>query len=100
MEPSKNTKTKDRQHDPVKSVMALYGAALFSGLLLSIFTHQIEDISGFLLFLVPSAVLYFLVLILYFKEGFLKKVAFAIVGFIALISIFMVFYLEINSAGM
>ncbi|WP_404335177.1 hypothetical protein [Planococcus rifietoensis] len=88
-----------QNYDPEKSlkkVMTLYGAALFLGLAISIFAHHIEDVSGFLTFLVPAAVLYFFVLFAYFKEGMLRKIAYGIMAVIGLISLFMIFYLEIT----
>ncbi|MGM0896455.1 MAG: hypothetical protein ACQEV0_01070 [Bacillota bacterium] len=99
MTSSKSEKPTSKQEVSMKNIMILYGAVLFSGLALSLVTHRIEDISGFLTFLVPAAVLYFLVLFLYFKEGAMKKIAFGIVGLIGLISVVMIFYLEISSGG-
>ena len=80
----------------LKNVMTLYGATLFLGLAISIFAHHIEDVSGFLSFLVPAAVLYFFVLFAYFKEGMFRKIAYGIMALIGLISLFMIFYLEIT----
>ncbi|WP_404466894.1 hypothetical protein [Planococcus rifietoensis] len=88
-----------QNNDPEKSlkkVMTLYGAALFLGLAISIFAHHIEDVSGFLTFLVPAAVLYFFVLFAYFKKGIFRKFAYGIMAVIGLISLFMIFYLEIT----
>lgn len=80
----------------LKNVMTLYGAALFLGLAISIFAHHIEDVSGFLTFLVPAAVLYFFVLFAYFKEGIFRKIAYGILALIGLVSLFMIFYLELT----
>ncbi|MFP3356312.1 hypothetical protein R0K17_03040 [Planococcus sp. SIMBA_143] len=88
-----------KNNDPEKSlknVMTLYGAALFLGLAISIFAHHVEDVSGFLTFLVPAAVLYFFVLFAYFKKGMFRKIAYGIMAVIGLISLFMIFYLEIT----
>ncbi len=88
-----------QNNDPEKSlknVMTLYGAALFLGLAISIFAHHLEDVSGFLTFLVPAAVLYFFVLFAYFKKGMFRKIAYGIMAVIGLISLFMIFYLEIT----
>ncbi|WP_434400473.1 hypothetical protein M1Q06_15270 [Planococcus sp. 11815] len=88
-----------KNNDPEKSlknVMTLYGAALFLGLAISIFAHHIEDVSGFLTFLVPAAVLYFFVLFAYFKKGMFRKIAYGIMAVMGLISLFMIFYLEIT----
>ncbi|MDN5710286.1 MAG: hypothetical protein L0G95_12660 [Planococcus sp. (in: firmicutes)] len=88
-----------QKNDPEKSlknVMTLYGAALFLGLAISIFAHHLEDVSGFLTFLVPAAVLYFFVLFAYFKKGMFRKIAYGIMAVIGLISLFMIFYLEIT----
>lgn len=88
-----------QNNDPEKSlknVMTLYGAALFLGLAISIFAHHIEDASGFLTFLVPAAVLYFFVLFAYFKEGVFRKIAYGILALIGLVSLFMIFYLELT----
>lgn len=88
-----------QNNDPEKSlkkIMTLYGAALFLGLAISIFAHHIEDISGFLTFLVPAALLYFFGLFAYFKKGIFRKIAYGIMAVIGLISLFMIFYLEIT----
>ncbi|MGE6415127.1 hypothetical protein ACQKDD_13250 [Planococcus kocurii] len=83
----------------VQKVLNLYGIFLFLGLILSIFTHGIEDINGFLIFILISSVLYFFMLNLYFVSGFGRKVVFGMIGAIALFSLFMVFYLQINPAA-
>lgn len=82
-----------------QKVLNIYGIFLFLGLILSIFTHGIEDINGFLLFILISSVLYFLMLNLYFVSDLGRKVVFAMMGAIALFSLFMVFYLQINPAA-
>ncbi|MFP3322725.1 hypothetical protein R0K05_06430 [Planococcus sp. SIMBA_160] len=91
-----------RNSDPEKSlkkVMTLYGAALFLGLVISIYTHHIEDVGGFLTFLVPAAVVYFLVLFAFFKDGMFRKIAYGAMALIGLASLFMIFYLEISGGG-
>lgn len=80
----------------LKNVMTLYGAALFLGLAISIFAHHIEDVGGFLSFLVPAAALYFFVLFAYFKGGSFRKIAYGIMAVIGLISLVMIFYLELT----
>lgn len=83
----------------VQKVLNLYGIFLFLGLILSIFTHGIKDINGFLIFILISSVLYFFMLNLYFVSDFGRKVVFGMIGAIALFSLFMVFYLQINPAA-
>jgi len=80
----------------VRTVLNIYGIFLFSGLVVSIFTHGIEDINGFLLFILISSVLYFLLLNLYFTSDLWRKVVFITMCLIALFSLFMVFYLQVN----
>jgi hypothetical protein len=80
----------------VRTVLNIYGVFLFLGLVVSIFTHGIEDINGFLLFILISSVLYFLLLNLYFTSDLWRKVVFITMCLIALFSLFMVFYLQVN----
>ncbi|WP_271853318.1 hypothetical protein [Planococcus maritimus] len=91
-----------KNYDPEKSlkkVMTLYGAALFLGLAISIYTHHIEDVGGFLTFLVPAAIIYFFVLFAFFKEGMFRKIVYGLMAFIGLVSVFMAFYLELTGGG-
>ena len=80
----------------LKNVMTLYGAALFLGLAISIYAHHLEDVSGFLSFLVPAAALYFFLLFAFFKKGTFRKIAYGVMAVIGLISLVMIFYLEIT----
>ncbi len=76
----------------LRKVMNWYGVLLFLGLLISIHAHEIKDVSGFLLFILISSVLYFLMLNLYFENEPGRKIVFIMLCFIALFSLFMVFY--------
>ncbi|MFC4713467.1 hypothetical protein [Planococcus dechangensis] len=87
------TKADTRQRAALQNVMNLYGVLLFSGLLLSIFTHGIEDVSGFMSFLLISGMLYFLLVTFYFKGGVWRSFVYATTGVIGLISICTAFYL-------
>lgn len=97
--PWSDTKADIPKEVTVQKVLNIYGVFLFLGLILSIFTHGIEDINGFLLFILVSSVLYFFMLNLYFISDLGRKVVFGMMGAIALFSLFMVFYLQINSAA-
>ncbi|MBF6634421.1 MAG: hypothetical protein ITG06_10125 [Planococcus sp. (in: Bacteria)] len=77
----------------VRKVLNWYGVFLISGLLLSIFTHEIADTNGFLLFILIIGVLYFMMLNLYFISDFGRTMVVGMMGAIALFSLFMVFYL-------
>ena len=77
----------------VRKVLNGYGVFLFLGLLLSIFTHEIEDTNGFLLFILILSVLYFVMLNLYFINDFGRIMVYGMMGAIAFFSLFMVFYL-------
>ena len=77
----------------MRKVLNWYGVFLISGLLLSIFTHEIEDTKGFLLFILIIGVLYFILLNLYFISDFGRTAVVGMMGAIALFSLFMVFYL-------
>lgn len=92
MQSNSDAKTNSIKQIGIRSVMNLYGAFLFSGLLLSIYAHEIKDVGGFLLFLLISSVLYFLLWNLYFKSERWKKMVFITLCFIALFSLFMVFF--------
>lgn len=94
-----DTETDVPKEITTQKVLNLYGIFLFLGLILSIFTHGIEDINRFLLFILISSVLYFLMLNLYFVSDLGRKVVFGMMGAIALFSLFMVFYLQINPAA-
>lgn len=83
----------------IRTVLNSYGVFLFSGLLISIFTHGIEDVSGFVLFILISSMLYFILLNLYFASQLWRKVVFVTMCAIALLSLSMVFYLQIIPAG-
>lgn len=76
----------------IRFVLNIYGIFLFSGLLLSIYTHGIKDINGFLLFILISSMLYFLLLNLYFKNELGRKLVFITLCLIALFSLIMVFH--------
>lgn len=92
MESRSRTKAESIKLISIRSVMNCYGVLLFAGLLISIYAHEIKDISGFLLFILISSVLYFLLLNLYFKSELGRKIVFIMLCLIALFSLFMVFY--------
>lgn len=83
----------------IRTVLNIYGVFLFLGLIVSIFTHEIKDVSGFLFFIAISSVLYFLLLNLYFISDLGRKVVYITVAAIGLFSLFMAFYLQINPAA-
>jgi glucan phosphoethanolaminetransferase (alkaline phosphatase superfamily) len=83
----------------VRTVLNIYGVFLFLGLVVSIFTHGVEDINGFLFFILISSVLYFLLLNLYFTSELWRKVVFITICLMALFSLFMVFYLQMNTVA-
>ena len=96
---SSDTEFDTPKETTAQKVLNLYGIFLFSGLLMSIFTHGIEDVNGFLIFILVSSLLYFLMLNLYFISDLGRKLVFGMMGAIALFSLFMVFYLQINSVA-
>lgn len=93
---SPTTEANTTREVTVRTVLNIYGVFLFLGLVVSIFTHEIEDINGFLFFIVISSVLYFLLLNLYFTSDLWSKVVFITMCLIALFSLFMMFYLHVN----
>ena len=95
-----STKNTEKSRDiTLKSVLNTYGACLFLGLLLSIFTHGIEDRTGFLLFILISSIVYFILLNLYFISEIGRKVVFITLCLIGLFSLCMVFYFQLNPAA-
>ncbi|WP_251047883.1 hypothetical protein [Planococcus sp. ISL-109] len=88
-----STKTETKREASVQNVMYLYGVLLFSGLLLSIFTHGIEDISGFMSFVLITGMLYFLMVNFYFKGDTWRSRVYIAMSLVALTSLCMVFYL-------
>ena len=78
----------------LRTVLNIYGIFLFLGLLISIYTHNIKDTEGFLLFILVSSVLYFLLLNLYFKSNLGRNSVFIVLCLIAVSSLMMVFYLQ------
>lgn len=83
----------------LRFVLNTYGAFLFLGLLLSIFTHKIEEVTEFLLFILISSVVYFVLLNLYFTSEIGRKAVFILLCLIGLFSLLMVFYLQLNPAS-
>lgn len=83
----------------IQKVLNIYGIFLFLGLLIATYTHGIEDKKEPLLFILISSVLYFFMLNVFFVSDKGRKVVLGMVGAIALFSLFMVFYLQINSAA-
>ncbi|WP_394119896.1 hypothetical protein [Planococcus donghaensis] len=80
----------------ILTVLNSYGVFLFLGLLSTILVHGIEYLTEFLLFILVSSTLYFLLLNLYFRGELWRKVVYAVMGAIALFSLFMVFYLQVQ----
>lgn len=93
---SQRTEADTSREKNLRNVLNSYGVILFLGLLISIFAHEIEYISEFLFFIIISSVLYFLLLNLYFRNSLWRKVVLVTVFVIAVFSLFMVFYLQIN----
>lgn len=93
-----NTETTVSKEITIQKVLNIYGIFLFIGLIIATFTHGIEDIDGSLIFILISSVLYFFMLNLFFVSDTGRKVVLGIIAAIAIFSLFMVFYLEINPA--
>ncbi len=91
-------KTEAPRRITLRSVLNTYGGCLFTGLLLSIFTHRIEDVTGFLLFIIIGSLVYFLLLNLYFTSEIGRKAVFITLCLIGLFSLFMIVYLQLNPA--
>lgn len=83
---------KPTRENNLQKVMVRYGALLFLGLTLSIFTHPIEDVGGFLNFLLPAAALYYVALFGYFNRGAFRMSAYIIPACVAGFSLLAIFY--------
>lgn len=84
----------------IRKLLNIIGIFIFAGLALSNVTTPLassEDTKEFLLFIVGSAIIYYFLVIIYFKGQIGRKIVFTILILIGCFSIFMASYLWTNS---
>jgi hypothetical protein len=97
---NQNVKIKSEKEFSLRKLLNIIGLFIFGGLALTIITnspHSTNEIKEFLLFIVGSAFIYYVLVNLYFIGKSWRKVVYSSLLIIVGISIFMIFYLSTHS---
>ncbi|MCK1999112.1 hypothetical protein MPH47_18110 [Psychrobacillus psychrodurans] len=97
---SQNVEIASKEEGSTKKLLNILGIFIFGGLALSNVTNPLPSSKStieFLLFIGVSAVVYYFLVIIYFIGQIGRKIFFTILILLSCFSIYMVFYLTINS---
>ncbi|MFP3845921.1 hypothetical protein [Priestia filamentosa] len=92
---------KSKKESSLRKLLNIIGLLIFGGLGLTIITnppHSTNEIKEFLLFIVGSTFIYYVLVNLYFIGELWRKVVYAFLLIMGGISIFVVFYLSTSSS--
>ena len=97
LQTNQNVEIKSKKEVSLRKLLNIIGFLIFGGLALTIITnppHSINEIKEFLLFIVGSTFIYYVLVSLYFIGKLWRKVVYAILIIIGGMNIFMIFYLS------
>ncbi|MFP3887322.1 hypothetical protein HPB58_16855 [Priestia filamentosa] len=97
LQTNQNVEIKSEKEWRLRKLLNIIGLVIFGGLVLTIITnppHSTNEIKEFLLFIVGSAFIYYVLVNLYFIGKLWRKVVYAILIIIGGMSIFIIFYLS------
>ncbi|WP_242450762.1 hypothetical protein [Priestia endophytica] len=100
LQPNQNVEIKSKKEVNLRKLLNIIGFLIFGGLDLTIITnppHSTNEIKEFLLFIVGSIFIYYVLVNLYFIGKLWRKVVYAILIVIGGINIFIIFYLSTSS---
>lgn len=100
LQPNQNVEIKSKKEVNLRKLLNIIGFLIFGGLALTIITnppHSTYEIKEFLLFIVGSTFIYYVLVNLYFIGKLWRKVVYAILIIMGGMNIFIIFYLSTGS---